>query len=116
VTNIVGRDERGRFAIGNRGGGRPKEEWKRELTSALRHRFSGERIADILEDALDLAIKQKSPRGIVAIVECIRDTVDGRPLIQDNGQELTRCRGIPVVVDPWIGNQILISPRVVSEA
>lgn len=87
MTNIVGRDERGRFAVGNRGGGRPKEEWKKELTSALRHRFSGERVADIAEDALDLAIKQKSPRGIVAVLEFVRDTVDGRPAVRVEKEE-----------------------------
>ncbi|MFK5282435.1 hypothetical protein ACI3PL_23025, partial [Lacticaseibacillus paracasei] len=64
--------------MGNRGGGRAKEEWKRELNSALRHRFSGDRIVELYEVALELAIKQNSPRGIVTVVESIRDTVDGR--------------------------------------
>ena len=72
------RDTSGRFAANPVG--RPKEEWKKELHDAIRQRFRGARIVDLLEQGLEIAILQKSTKGIMYIVEFIRDTVDGKPV------------------------------------
>lgn len=72
------RDKNGRFAAIPVG--RPREEWRKDVQNALRARYPGRRIADMLDDALELAVQQKSTKGIVSIAEFVRDTVDGTPI------------------------------------
>ena len=72
------RDKNGRFTTAPVG--RPREEWRKDVQNALRQRYPGRRIADMLDEALELAVAQKSTKGIVSIAEYVRDTVDGTPI------------------------------------
>lgn len=60
--------------------GRPNQAWKTGIDNALRERFSPERIAEIYEQALAMAIKTGSPKTVANIAEYLQDRVVGKPV------------------------------------
>jgi hypothetical protein len=76
------RDERGRLLPGHSspGPGRPKRETETAILNAITSALSPAQITDAIQTALDLAIEQKSPRGIVAVLELAAGYGIGKPI------------------------------------
>ena len=72
----------GQFVPGHRqpGPGRPKREREEAVLNAITEALTPERIREAIETALDLAIEQKSPRGIVAVLELCSGYAVGKPV------------------------------------
>lgn len=78
----VTKDSRGRWlpgVSGNPAGGRPKAQETAYL-NAIKLAVPPEQVTEYLRKALDLAVKQNSARGIIAVLEFIRDTTLGTPV------------------------------------
>ena len=77
------RDPSGRFLPGNSGGpGRPKRETEEAILNAIRSALSPAEIEGAIRIGLQLAIEQKSTRGIVAILELAASYSIGRPVVR----------------------------------
>jgi hypothetical protein len=72
----------GQFVPGHRqpGPGRPKREREEAVLAAISDALSPEEIKNAITTALDLAIEQKSPRGIVAVLELCSGYAVGKPV------------------------------------
>ncbi len=81
MTTEVIRDPSGRFLPGNSGGpGRPKREVEESILNAIRSALSPAEIEGAIRIGLQLAIEQKSTRGIVAILELAAGYSIGKPI------------------------------------
>lgn len=72
----------GQFVPGHKqpGPGRPKREREEAVLAAISDALSPEEIKNAIMTALDLAIEQKSPRGIVAVLELAAGYAVGKPV------------------------------------
>lgn len=74
------RDGTGRFLPGNPGGpGRPTKAQEHAYLAAAAAAVTPDEMTHALREALHFALEQRSARGIVAVLEFIRDTTVGRP-------------------------------------
>ena len=76
------RDQSGRFVPGHAptSPGRPKREVEESILNAIRSALSPAEIEGAIRIGLQLAIEQKSTRGIVAILELAAGYAVGRPV------------------------------------
>lgn len=81
-TEKTGRDDSGRWLPGVSGNprGRPGKAWEEANINAMASAFSPEEKQQFLRQAVQLAIAQQSPRGIVAVLSYIDDRVGGKPV------------------------------------
>jgi hypothetical protein len=71
----------GRFAKGHAGGpGRPSKAKEIAMLEAIRSTFTPERVAQHLNDAMDIAVRTNSARGIVAVLEFAANYTMGKPV------------------------------------
>jgi hypothetical protein len=71
----------GRFAKGHSGGpGRPSKAKEIAMLEAIRSTFTPERVAQHLNDAMDIAVRTNSARGIVAVLEFAANYTMGKPV------------------------------------
>ena len=78
------RDELGRFKPGHGGGpGRPSKAKEEAILDSIRSTFEPEEIAAHLREALDIAIEQRSPRGIVSVLSFVASYSLGKPTVRD---------------------------------
>lgn len=78
------RDQSGRFVAGHAptSPGRPKREQERMILDAITNALSAEEIEGAIRIALELAIQQKSTRGIVSVLELCAAYAIGRPTVR----------------------------------
>ena len=99
------RDERGRLLPGHHspGPGRPKRETETAILNAITSALSPAQITEAIQTALDLAIEQKSPRGIVAVLELAAGYGIGKPIART---EKTEGDPISAAIEAWKQAQI----------
>lgn len=96
----MNRDANGRFLPGNSaatGYGRPPKRQELATLDAIRTSFPPERVTALLEEALDLARKTNSARGILAVTETILAYGVGKPATmpdEDSGDLGTYILGL----------------------
>ena len=78
------RDEKGRLLPGHSqpGPGRPKRETEQAILHAITSALSPAEITSAIKTALDLAIEQKSARGIIAVLELAAGYGIGKPTVR----------------------------------
>ena len=89
--NGVARDERGRLLPGStlNGAGRKSRQYERDMIEAVKNVLTPENIEFYLNKALELAIDQKSARGILATLELGLAYGAGKPVqqvVRDTGK------------------------------
>ena len=84
MSAIEVRDNQGRFVAGHPGTspGRPRREQERMILDAIANALSAEEIENAIRVALQLAIQQKSTRGIVSVLELCAAYAIGRPTVR----------------------------------
>lgn len=73
-------DERGKFAPGNRGGGRLPRQVERQYLVALGQRWSPEDTIQLIEEAIELGREHKSPRLLLQAATLIMEYMVGKPI------------------------------------
>jgi hypothetical protein len=82
-----GRDLLGRFAPGWAGGpGRPSKAQEQAFLDAIRASMTPGEVTAYIRKALQLAEEQNSARGLVAVLEFVRDSTSGRPVQREPEQ------------------------------
>jgi hypothetical protein len=76
-----GRDSLGRFSKGNPGGpGRPSRAHDEAVIAAIREHFGPEKIIALYEEALSIARKTESARGIMLVAGDALDRTGGKAI------------------------------------
>lgn len=75
------RNERGQFQPGHKvKGGRPKREVEQSILAGLTGALTQERITELITQAIEIAIEQKSTKGIVSVLQLVAAYGLGTPV------------------------------------